>query len=326
MNEQQTERPDTQDTGHAAARPGDRPLAGRIALVAGATRGGGRGIAVELGAAGATVYVTGRTTRERRSEVNRPETIEETAELVTAAGGEGIAVAVDHLDPAQVERLVARIDADHGRLDVLVNDVWGGDHMTRFHTKMWDFPLEDGLRMLRLGIDTHAITSHRALPLLIRNPGGLVIEMTDGTAETNAAYRWEVGFFYDLAKTAAIRMGLALAREVEPYGCTALSLSPGWLRSEAMLENFGVTEENWREGTRVDEHFAISESPAFVGRAAAALAADPDRARWNGRSVSSGELAKVYGFTDTDGSRPDAWRYVTEVQWAGKPADVTGYR
>ncbi|GAA3938185.1 SDR family oxidoreductase [Actinomadura viridis] len=326
MSEQQTERTDTQDTGHAAAPAGDRPLAGRIALVAGATRGGGRGIAVELGAAGATVYVTGRTTRERRSEVNRPETIEETAELVTAAGGEGIAVAVDHLDPAQVERLVARIDADHGRLDVLVNDVWGGDHMTRFRTKMWDLPLEDGLRMLRLGIDTHAITSHRALPLLIRNPGGLVIEMTDGTAETNAAYRWEVGFFYDLAKMAAIRMGLALAHEVEPYGCTALTLSPGWLRSEAMLENFGVTEENWQEGTRVEEHFAISESPAFVGRAAAALAADPDRARWNGRSVSSGELAKVYGFTDTDGSRPDAWRYVTEVQWPGKPADVTGYR
>ncbi|XVQ15155.1 SDR family oxidoreductase [Spirillospora sp. CA-255316] len=304
----------------------ERPLAGKIALVAGATRAAGRGIAVELGAAGATVYATGRTTRERRSEMNRPETIEETAELVTAAGGEGIAVPVDHLDPDQVTRLVDRIDADHGRLDVLVNDIWGADHLTTFHTRLWELPLEDGLRMFRLALDTHAITSHRALPLLIRNPGGLVVEMTDGTAESNAAYRWETGFFYDIAKWAVIRMGLALSEEIKEHGGTAVSLTPGWLRSEAMLEHFGVTEDTWMEGTRVNEHFAISESPAFVGRAVAALAADPDRARWNGRSLSSGGLAQVYGFTDADGSRPDAWRYIDEVQWAGKPADVTGYR
>jgi NAD(P)-dependent dehydrogenase (short-subunit alcohol dehydrogenase family) len=293
----------------------ERPLTGRIALVAGATRAAGRGIAVQLGAAGATVYATGRTTRERRSEMGRPETIEEIAELVTAAGGEGIAVPTDHLDTAQVDRLVERIDADHGRLDVLVNDIWGGDHLSRFHTKFWDLPLDEGLRMLRL-----------VIPLLIRNPGGLVVEMTDGTAESNAAYRWENGFFYDLAKWATIRMGLALSEEIKPYACTALSLTPGWLRSEAMLEHFGVTEDTWAEGTRVNEHFAISESPAYVGRAVAALAADPARDRWNGRSVSSGELAQVYGFTDADGSRPDAWRYIAEVQWAGKPADVTGYR
>lgn len=305
---------------------GERPLAGKIALVAGATRGAGRGIAVQLGAAGATVYATGRTTRERRSEVGRPETIEETAELVTAAGGEGIAVAADHLDPAQVDRVVERIDADHGRLDVLVNDIWGADHMIRFGTRFWDLPLEEGLRMFRLSIDAHAITSHRALPLLIREPGGLVIEMTDGTAETNAVYRREAGFFYDLCKWAVIRMGLALSEEIGPYGCTAVSLTPGWLRSEAMLEHFGVTEENWLEGTRVNAHFAIAESPAYVGRAAAALAADPDRHRWNGTSLSSGGLARVYGFTDTDGSRPDAWKYITEVEQAGKPADVTGYR
>ncbi|MFI0352173.1 SDR family oxidoreductase [Actinomadura sp. 9N407] len=304
----------------------ERPLTGKIALVAGATRAAGRGIAVQLGAAGATVYATGRSTRGRRSEMDRPETIEETAELVTAAGGEGIAVPTDHLDPGQVDRLVERVDADHGRLDVLVNDIWGGDHLTKFNTKLWDLPLDDGLRMLRLAIDTHAITSHRALPLLIRNPGGLVIEMTDGTAESNAAYRWETGFFYDLAKWAVIRMGLSLSEEIKPYGCTALSLTPGWLRSEAMLEHFGVTEDTWLEGTRVDGHFAISESPAYVGRAVAALAADPDRNRWSGKSLSSGELAQVYGFTDTDGSRPDAWRYIAEVQWAGKPADVTGYR
>ncbi|GAA2402936.1 SDR family oxidoreductase [Actinomadura vinacea] len=315
----------TTDDTTGAARA-EKPLAGTVALVAGATRAAGRGIAVELGAAGATVYATGRTTRERRSEVNRPETIEETAELVTAAGGEGIAVPVDHLDPAQVERLVERIDADHGRLDVLVNDIWGADHLIKFRRKLWDLPLEDGLRMFRLALDSHAITSHRALPLLIRNPGGLVVEMTDGTAESNAAYRWETGFFYDIAKWAVIRMGLALSEEIKEHGCTAVSLTPGWLRSEAMLENYGVTEDNWLEGTRIAGHFAISESPAFVGRAVAALAADPDRARWNGRSLSSGGLAQVYGFTDADGSRPDAWRYIEEVQWAGKPADVTGYR
>ena len=304
----------------------ERPLAGKVALVAGATRGAGRGIAVELGAAGATVYATGRTTRGRRSEMHRPETIEETAELVTAAGGEGIAVPADHLDPAQVDRVVERIDTDHGRLDVLVNDIWGADHLIKFDARLWDLPLEDGLRMFRLALDTHAITSHRALPLLIRNPGGLVVEMTDGTAESNARYRRDAGFFYDIAKWAVIRMGLALAEEIGEYGCTAVALTPGWLRSEAMLEHFGVTEDTWREGTRVDPHFAISESPAYVGRAVAALAADPDRARWNGRSLSSGGLAKVYGFTDADGSRPDAWRYIEEVQWAGKPADVTGYR
>ncbi|WP_395105580.1 SDR family oxidoreductase [Actinomadura sp. SCN-SB] len=304
----------------------DRPLAGKIALVAGATRGAGRGTAVELGAAGATVYCTGRSTRERRSEVDRPETIEETAERVTAAGGEGIPVRVDHLDPAQVTRLVERIDADHGRLDVLVNDIFGADHLWSFRERLWDRPVEDGLRLLRLGIDTHAITSHRALPLLIRNPGGLVVEMTDGTAESNASYRWESGFFYDLCKWAGIRMGMTLGEEIKPYGCTAVALTPGWLRSEAMLDGFGVTEENWRDATRVEAHFAISETPAFTGRAVVALASDPDRHRWNGRSLSSGGLAQEYGFTDVDGSRPDAWRYVMEVQWAGKPADVTGYR
>ncbi|RFS82434.1 SDR family oxidoreductase [Actinomadura spongiicola] len=304
----------------------DRVLTGRIALVAGGTRGAGRGIAVELGAAGATVYVTGRTTRTRRSEMDRPETIEETAELVTAAGGEGIAVPVDHLDPEQVAALVARIDAERGRLDVLVNDVWGSDHLLEFDKTLWEHSLEKGLRMLRLGIETHAITSHRALPLLIREPGGLVIEMTDGTAEYNANYRKDVGYFYDLVKSAVIRTALAQSVEIAPYGATAVALTPGWLRSEAMLDHYGVTEETWRDATEKVPHFAISESPTFVGRAVAALAADPDRARWNGASLSSGGLAKEYGFTDADGSRPDAWRYIVEVEHAGLPADVTGYR
>jgi NAD(P)-dependent dehydrogenase (short-subunit alcohol dehydrogenase family) len=300
------------------------PLAGRVALVAGATRGAGRGIAVQLGAAGATVYVTGRTTRLQRSEMNRPETIEETAELVDAAGGRGIAVHVDHLIPDQVRDLVARIDREQGRLHVLVNDIWGATTM-EWNKSVWESTLEIGLRTLRLAVDTHAITSHFAIPLLIRHPGGLVVEVTDGTEEYNAT-TYRVSFFYDLAKAAVNRMAFALAHELQPHGATALSLTPGWLRSEAMLDAYGVTEERWRDATRISPHFAISESPAYVGRAVAALAQDPEVSRWNGRSLSSGQLAKVYGFTDLDGSQPDAWRYLTEVQDAGKPADVTGYR
>jgi NAD(P)-dependent dehydrogenase (short-subunit alcohol dehydrogenase family) len=301
------------------------PLAGTVALVAGATRGGGRGIAVALGEAGATVYCTGRTTRERRSEVDRPETIEETAELVTEAGGVGIPEEVDHLDPAAVARLVERIDTDHGRLDVLVNDIWGAEHLFRFSTPLWEHDLEDGLRLLRLAVDTHLITSHHALPLLIRNPGGLVVEVTDGTAAYNAGH-FRVNAFYDLAKTAVIRLAWAQARELEEHGCTAVALTPGWMRSEQMLEHHAVSESNWRDATDRTPHFCISESPRYVGRAVAALAGDPDVARRNGASVSSGQLAREYGFTDTDGSRPDCWRYMTEVIEAGKPAGDAGYR
>ncbi|WP_250003800.1 SDR family oxidoreductase [Actinoplanes sp. M2I2] len=297
----------------------------RVALVAGATRGAGRQIAVQLGAAGATVYVTGRSTRGQRSEMDRPETIEETAELVTRAGGTGIAVAVDHLVPDQVERLVRRIDDEHGRLDVLVNDIWGGDPLATWHKPVWEQSLEKGFRLLRLAVDTHIVTSHYAMPLLIRRPGGLAIEMGDGTTAYNEV-NYRLSVFYDLAKISVNRLAFAWSQELAPHGGTAVALTPGWLRSEMMLDTFGVTEENWRDATAKDPHFAISESPAYVGRAVAALAADPDRARWNGRSVSSGELAQVYGFTDLDGSRPDAWRYLVDVQDPGKPADVTGYR
>ncbi|REE98880.1 SDR family oxidoreductase [Thermomonospora umbrina] len=300
-------------------------LNGKIALVAGATRGAGRGIAVELGAAGATVYVTGRTTRERRSEMDRPETIEETAERVTAAGGRGIAVPCDHLDREQVRALVERIDREQGRLDVLVNDIWGGDQLASWDDSLWEHDLDKGLRILRLAVDTHIITSHYALPLLIRNPGGLVIEVTDGTTEYNDEH-YRNSFFYDLAKVSVNRMAFALSKELPEHGATAVSLTPGWLRSEMMLDLFKVTEENWRDATKDQPHFVISESPAYVGRAVAALAADPDVARWNGRSLSSGRLAQVYGFTDVDGSRPDAWRYIVEIEGAGKPADATGYR
>ena len=301
-------------------------LDGKVALVAGASRGAGRGIAVALGEAGATVYCTGRSTRGRRSEYDRPETIEETAELVTAAGGAGIPVAVDHLEPEQVDRLVQRIDADHGRLDVLVNDIWGGEKLFEWQTPVWEHDLENGLRILRLAIDTHLVTSHHALPLVIRRPGGLVVEMTDGTREYNAEH-YRVSAFYDLAKTAVLRLAFAQADELAPFGCAAVALTPGWLRSEMMLENYGVTEENWRDGARINPHFAaISESPRFVGRAVAALAADPDLGGRNGGSFSSGGLAREYGFTDVDGSQPDCWRYIVEVQDAGKPADPTGYR
>jgi NAD(P)-dependent dehydrogenase (short-subunit alcohol dehydrogenase family) len=300
------------------------PLAGKVALVAGATRGAGRGIAVELGAAGATVYATGRTTRSQRSEMDRPETIEETAALVDEAGGRGIPVRVDHLVPEEVRALVARIEEEQGALHVLVNDIWGATTM-EWDKSVWESSLDVGLHTLRLAVDTHAITSHFALPLLIRNPGGLVVEVTDGTDEYNAA-NYRVSFFYDLAKAAVSRMAFALAHELQPHGATAVLLTPGWLRSEAMLDIYGVTEANWRDATAITPHFAISETPAFVGRAVAALAQDPDVARWNGASLSSGQLAQVYGFTDLDGSQPDCWRYMVEVQEPGKPADTTGYR
>jgi NAD(P)-dependent dehydrogenase (short-subunit alcohol dehydrogenase family) len=300
-------------------------LRGKVALVAGATRGAGRGIAVELGAAGAIVYATGRTTRDHPSDYGRPETIEETAALVTAAGGRGIAVQVDHLVPAEVEKLVARIRAEAGRLDVLVNDIWGGEKLKEWNKPVWGHDLANGLRLLSLGVHTHLITAHYALPLLIERPGGLLVEVTDGTAEYNAEH-YRINPFYDLAKVAVTRMAWAHAKDLAPHGATSVSLTPGWLRSEMMLEAYGVTEANWRDATKKQPHFAITETPRYVGRAVVALAADPDRARWNGRSLSSGDLAKIYGFTDVDGSRPDAWRYIREVQEAGKPADVTGYR
>ncbi len=310
-----------------------RTLDGKVVLVAGATRGAGRGIAMELGAAGAHVYVTGRTTRDHQSEYQRPETIEETAELITAAGGTATAVAVDHLEPAQVAALVERIEREAGRLDVLVNDMWGGERLFEWDTKLWEHDLDKGLRILRLAVDTHLITSHFALPLLIRHPGGLVVEVTDGTAHYNST-NYRVSAFYDLAKWTVLRLAWSQGHELADFGCTAVALTPGWMRSEMMLENYGVSEDNWRDvldrphvpPSPDPGHFGISETPRYTGRAVVALAADPDVARWNQASLSVGQLAREYGFVDLDGSAPDAWRYMVEVQDLGKPPDTARYR
>ena len=315
-------------------------LRGRVAVVAGATRGAGRGIAAALGEAGATVICTGRSssTRAIRSDYNRAETIEETAALVTQLGGTGIAVAVDHLESDQVEILAEQIDNDHGHIDVLINDIWGGEVLkggpAEWNTPIWEHDLDNGLRILRLAIDTHLITSHHLLPLLIDEPGGLLVEVTDGTADYNAS-RYRISVFYDLAKVAVNRLAFSQGHELEPHGATAIAITPGWLRSEMMLDNFGVSEQNWRDAldpTAVDNYpcapadFALSESPRYVGRAVVALASDPDRARWNQKSVSSGQLAAEYGFTDLDGSQPNSWRFIEEIREPGLDANPDDYR
>jgi NAD(P)-dependent dehydrogenase (short-subunit alcohol dehydrogenase family) len=299
--------------------PDGEALRGRVAVVAGATRGAGRGIAAALGEAGATVICTGRSSVTGRggSDYDRPETIEETAELVARLGGTGIAIQVDHLDSDQVRSLAERVRVDHGGIDVLVNDIWGAEVLkggpSDWNTPIWEHDLDRGLRILRLGVDTHLITSHHLLPLLISKPGGLLVEVTDGTAEYNASH-YRISVFYDLAKVAVNRLAFSQGHELKPHGATAIAITPGWLRSEMMLDNFGVTEENWRDaldpnrvGPTAPPGFALSESPRYVGRGVAALASDPDRARWNQQSVSSAQLAREYAFTDVDGSQPDSW-------------------
>ena len=307
-------------------------LRGRVAVVAGATRGAGRGIAAALGEAGATVICTGRSTRRARSEYNRAETIEETAQLVTQLGGTGIAAPSDHLEPSQVEALAQQIRKDHGHIDVLVNDIWGGEVLkggpADWDKPIWEHDIATGLRILHLAVDTHLITSHYLLPLLIDKPGGLLVEVTDGTADYNASH-YRISAFYDLTKVAVNRLAFSMGHELAPYGATAVALTPGWLRSEMMLENFGVSEENWRDAlgrSTAPPDFALSESPRFVGRAVVAMACDPDHTRWNQKSVTSGQLASEYGFTGVDGSRPDIWRFIEEVREKGVDADYNDYR
>lgn len=298
-------------------------LQGTVALVTGASRGCGRGMAVEFGAAGATVYVTGRSTRGGRSPMDRPETIEETADRVTAAGGVGIPVRCDHTDVADVDALTRRIESEQdGRLDVLVDDVWGGDPLVQWSAPFWEHDIGRALGAVRNDVDSHLITANRLLPLLVARGRGLIIEITDG----------DTGYYmgclpYDLVKTTMRRLGHVLTEELRPHGVTALALTPGFLRSEAMLDNFGVTEENWRDATATDRHFGISETPHYIGRAVVALAGDPDVARWAGRTTSTWELMRAYGFTDLDGSQPDCGRYFADAVFGDHPeADPADYR
>ncbi|MGO4445132.1 SDR family oxidoreductase [Mycobacterium sp. 2YAF39] len=300
--------------------PDTDALRGKVAVVAGATRGAGRGIAAALGEAGATVVCTGRSSvsGNEQSDYDRPETIEETAELVTRLGGTGIALQVDHLDIAAVGRLADRIRADHGAIDILVNDIWGAEVLKggppQWNRPIWEHDISDGLRILRLGIDTHLITSHYLLPLLVARPGGLLVEVTDGTKDFNDL-NYRLSVFYDLAKTAVNRLAYSQGHELEGFGGTAVAVTPGWLRSEMMLDNWGVTEETWHhaldprrsDGPVAPPGFAESETPRYVGRGVAAIAADARRSRFNQQSVTSADLAREYGFTDTDGRQPDAW-------------------
>jgi NAD(P)-dependent dehydrogenase (short-subunit alcohol dehydrogenase family) len=305
-------------------------LRGRIAVVAGATRGAGRGIAAALGEAGATVICSGRSSRSRslQSDYDRSETIEETAELVTALGGNGIPVVVDHLDAGQVRRLADRIRDAHGHIDILVNDIWGAEQLKGgppdWNTPIWRLDLHKGLRILRLAVDTHLVTSHHLLPLLIDHPGGLVVEVTDGTSDYNAS-RYRISVFYDLAKVAVNRLAFSQGHELAACQATAVAITPGWLRSEMMLDAYKVTEDNWRSAA-APPGFAVSESPRYVGRAVVALATDPRRERWNQRSVTSAQLAVEYGFTDIDGSRPDVWRYNQAVEDGDRNANPRDYR
>ena len=302
----------------------EHPLTGRVALVAGATRGAGRAIAVELARAGAHVYATGRSSRASgRSEIDRPETIEETGERIAAAGGTGFALVVDHEDPDAVAALLARVTDEQGRLDVLVNDIFGGDRYAQFGAPLWEHDLAGGLRMLRMGVDTHLVTSYHALPLLLSTAQehgvtGLVVEMTDGTAEYNANFREGVGFYYDLVKASVERIVKGLTFELREHPVTAVGVTPGWLRSEQMLEGFGVREDNWRDALAQEPGFAISESPTYVSRGVAALAADAPAQRWSGQIVTARQLADAYGVTDTDGSRPDCWGYLNRYGMADR--------
>ena len=281
-----------------------QPLKGKIAVVAGATRGAGRGIACMLGEAGATVYCTGRSIRGKSATGNRPETIEETAEMVNAHGGEGIAVQVDHTIPEQVKALFDRIKTEQGQLDILVNDIWGGDALMEWDKPFWEHSLSNGLLMQQRGVQTHIITSHYAVPLMIERRQGLIFEITDGDS---LGYRGNL--FYDLAKISVIRLAYAMAKELRPYNITAIAVTPGFLRSEAMLDHFGVTEANWQDGAEKDPHFIASETPFYIGRAIATLADDPEVGQHSGKVLSSWNLASKYGFKDIDNSQPHWGNY-----------------
>src|SRR5580700_5475876 len=320
-----------------AKKVAQRALEGKIALVAGATRGAGRGIAIALGEAGATVYCTGRSSRKhsrgRPATPGRPETIEETAELVTAAGGRGIAVRVDHTEPEDVKKLVAGIKRRHKGLDVLVNDVWGGDALTEWGKTFWTVNLENGLGMLKQAIHSHIITSHYAVPLMLGRTGAIIFEITDGDA-----FYYRGNLFYDLVKISVIRLAFAMSRELRKRKITSVALTPGFLRSEAVLDHFGVSEANWKEAGKKKNRdknsenqndapadFMKSESPRYIGRAIVALATDPKVQAKCGRVFSSWALAREYRFTDVDGTRPDWGRYARRKYGKYKICDEKFY-
>jgi NAD(P)-dependent dehydrogenase (short-subunit alcohol dehydrogenase family) len=307
-------------------------LPGKVALVAGATRGAGRGIAIALGEAGATVYCTGRSSRGRRPATSgRPETIEETAELVTAAGGHGIAMRVDHTEPAEVKKLVAAIKRRHKGLDILVNDVWGGDALTEWGKGFWTVNLENGLRMLKQAIHSHIITAHYAVPLMLGRKKGMIFEITDGDA-----FYYRGNMFYDLVKISVIRLAFAMDRELHKRNIVSVALTPGFLRSEAVLDHFGVSEANWKDAGKKEgknsadqndapSDFMVSESPRYIGRAVVALATDPKAKNKSGRVFSSWALAREYGFTDLDGTRPDWGKYARKQYGKYKICDERFY-
>ncbi len=298
-------------------------LSGHVALVAGATRGAGRAVAVELARAGAFVYATGRSSRvSGPSDMDRPETVEGTGDLMRDAGGQGRALRVDHLDTQAVRGLVTRIDSEQGRLDVLVNDVFGGDRYAQWQTPLWEHDLEGGLRMLRMGIETHVITASLALPLMLDTGGGLLVEMTDGTSEANSGDRPGVGFYYDFVKAGVDRLVRNFARDLSDTPVAAVGVTPGWMRSERMLDGFGITEDTWVEFCRKEPSFGISESPTYVARGVSGLAADEDRRRFAGQVVTARQLADVYDITDVDGSRPDCWGLIADHGWSEENPEV----
>jgi len=284
-----------------------RPLRGVVALVAGATRGAGRGIACMLGEAGAAVYCSGRSTRARPASEGlyrgRTETIEETAEMVTALGGEGIASRTDHLVPAEVEALVDRIRRERGRLDVLVNDISEG--VLHEWAPFWKVSLDKGLEALQRGVVSHVITSRLAVPLMVESGGRLIVEIGDGDF---LGYRST--FFYDLVKANVNRLAYAMAHDLAKHGIASVAVTPGFMRTEYILDRLGVTEPSWRKAVKKNPHFAFSETPFFVGRAVAALAADPRRMEKTGGLFASWTLSDEYGFSDVDGARPHWGRHM----------------
>lgn len=275
-------------------------LSGRVAVVAGATRGAGRGIARGLGEAGATVYCTGRSVRGEPSAYGRPETIEETAELVRRAGGRGIAVRVDHTVEGEVHALFDRVRSEDKRLDILVNSVGGEDPLLGGWDAFWKTDVSRGTEVLRNAVFSHVLTARHAAPLMVAETRGLIVEVTEGDFLGGSG-----NILHDLVKSSGKMLAVRMAEELRPQNVCAVAVTPGFLRSEAMLEFFGVTEAGWRDGAKKDKHFLFSETPLFIGRAIAALAADPDVMRHSGDLTSSWELAREYGVTDEDGSRPD---------------------